>query len=512
MPHAPRLTSQPLHRIGICLVCACAAATGQPETPPQVRPDALPQPPVVGVALQPEPLRFEDLGLSISIPEGATSRPGTTGKVVRSTIVAPDESWALNIQTPAASQLGIGVKDFADRLMEEVFTRFALVGVKIPAPGTPATEWLTRTDATLLRRTDDLRIDGLEAIRLAFSMPMMRDGVGAAREVRVYTIVQASPGQFVVFEFITPASAYPDNRIVHDTVVASATFRDPGKVESERGSAIMRGVGLRSMLGPSNYDWAIALNADVWERLFIPAPTKTDRDAQELGYRHIRAWRGARGELDSRKRPEDFDAAERMQGYLLVVQSRLVQNEDQIVDSIGRYFVSLDGREESWNILMTLRPVSERAKEAAAGKKPATYAEFGFRDGERTKVVVSAPNEPSQEILPEWPGDGYAPQALVYLLPQLVLLGNRADTYGFYVYRSADRRMQFRKLVVDQPEDNTDIWRVSAFLVDAAAPQVSHFRADGTHVRTVLPDGKVWEPTTVDQLVSLWSSKGLPME
>lgn len=496
----------------LALPPAAAQVEGNPNPSPVSEPGQAPKPPLQGIVLQSEPLRLEDLGLAISIPEGATSRPGTQGKLVRRMIVAADQTWVLNIQTPAASQLGITPRDFADRLVEEVYERFALVGVSRPAPGAPATEWLSRTDATLLRRTDDLKLDGLDAVRLAFSMPMLQDGVGETREVRVYTIVQASPGQFVVFEFITPASAYPENRIVHDTVVASAIFRDPGRVESERGGAIMRGVGLRSMLGPSNYEWAVSLNADIWERLFVPSPTQADRDAQELGYRHIRAWRGKRGELDPRKRPEEFDAGERVEGYLLVVQSRLVQNEDQIVDSIGRYFVSLDWREESWNILMTLRPVSERAKESAAGKSPPTYAEFGFRDGDRTKVVVSSPNEPSQEILPEWPGDGYAPQAMVYMLPQLVLLGNRADVYGFYVYRSADRRMQFRRLVVDQPEDNAELWRVSSFLVDADAPQVSHFRADGTHVRTVLPDGKVWEPTTIDRLVSLWSSKGLPME
>ncbi len=109
-------------------------------------------------------------------------------------------------------------------------------------------------------------------------------------------------------------------------------------------------------------------------------------------------------------------------------------------------------------------------------------------------------------------GGGYVSQVQSFLLPQLLILGGMSNEYAFYAYSSRDQQIRLRTLRVERPAHNPLLWRVTVSVRPEEPPQISDYTQGGNWLRTVLADGKIWEPIDLTRLAELWRRKGLPMD
>ncbi|MBX3365252.1 MAG: hypothetical protein KF866_10845 [Phycisphaeraceae bacterium] len=470
------------------------AASGQPAGSAQ---------PALGIALEDEPLVLPEVGLTLPLPEGARVEMGRGGSAILANIISKDDLWMLSIQNPASSVAGLTPREFGDRIINEHRRRHGQV--RSWTEGDRLVETIERSRAVLVDRISNLKIAGLQADRFYMQMP---DAVGDEIVVRGYTVVEVTSGQYVVFELRCETQHIEVSRLMYETLVAGATFVDPLMLEAERGKAVMRGQAALGRLSQNVYDEAAALVADRWERLYRPAPTGADADATELGYRRTRAWKGVRGELDPSTAPSRYRREDHQPGYLFAIQSRILHSDGSAIDSVARYFMSLDGKQEYWTILMTVR---NRPGQTQGGPLP-TYVETGVRDERMMRIVIHAPGEPPKEILPLIQGGGYISQVQTFLLPQLLILGGIADDYAFYAYSSQEQQIRLRTVSVQRPAHNPSLWRITTRLRVQDRPQVAEYAENGMWLRTHVGDGKVWEPIRFERLVELWRRKGMPMD
>jgi hypothetical protein len=116
----------------------------------------------------------------------------------------------------------------------------------------------------------------------------------------------------------------------------------------------------------------------------------------------------------------------------------------------------------------------------------------------------------SQPTLPE---SGYVNQVEAFLLPQLLLHAKAAPgEYGFYAYQntSGSGAVSLRRDVVTEGDQNSRT--ITTRLTEDAEPQIAQYSAAGSLIRTTLANGNVWTPTTLQDLVTIWSAKHLPMD
>lgn len=462
----------------------------------------------MGVIFADHPLELDSVGLTMSVPLGSTIEAGARSSTIAATIRPARDPWLITIQTPTANSSKVTPSSFIDEIIAEIQRRYGTIkSVRNPVTGLVELQ-IVDTRATVLSRIPALRLGGLDADRVYLSMPVFGGSTGE-QEIRGYTVVKSTPTQFIVFELICPASSRLVTTMIYETIVATARFADPRAIESSRGKALNKGLIILDQLTPAHYDRALALNADRWERLYLPSPTGSPSDRQDIGYRHIRAWRGPRGQLNPAKPAELYDEIEKTEGYLLSMQVRLVGPSFDgrgfdISDTRAIFFMTPDGSDEAWNIQMT-----RRDDHAAL---PETFLEIGARTGLSMRVVVEGPGIASKTIRPILQGSGYIAQVQAYLLPSLLPQLGITDEFAFYAYRSAEEAIILRRIRLDHPGGNTSRWRITTTFGEGETPQIAYYKLSGELIRAELPGDRVWAPTTLEELVRLWRTQGLPMD
>lgn len=445
----------------------------------------------VGVPLSDEVLRIDELGMVVALPENASAQsvPGSETLAAR---IAPEQgTWTITIQTPRARAAEATPEVLATQVLEQLESAYAVLN--------PQSARRDRSEARLINRFPDLLIAGRPAERFYISLP---SGPAGKRMLHGYTFLQVTGSRFVVFELITPEDDAQLIQRVYETVVASTRFVDPLRAEAERGKAVMRGLEVLSSIPPSEYERILSDIGVRWERLHTPSPTGRDADATEHGYRRIRAWKGQRGEIDPRRSPDQFTGIEADEGYLLSMDVRFLQAGTQTTDIFARYFVSPDFSQEAWTIQMTLRDGSR-----AVG----TYGETGVREGTSIKVAIDSPGQPPTTVRPLIQGPGYIGQVRSFILPELLVAAAVPGEYAFYAYRTTDQSVFLRRDTLEPITSRDGGWRITSILKEGEPPQTTILDRNNRLVRTTLSNAKVWERTTLDDLVRLWKSKNLPM-
>jgi len=243
---------------------------------------------------------------------------------------------------------------------------------------------------------------------------------------------------------------------------------------------------------------------DQWFRLSKPGKNG-EADAQEVAYRHVRAWKGSRGEIDPSRSRDKWATEDKQAGYLVRIDARYLEG-DKVIDSIGTYFMTPDRREEAWLLQMVIKDPSQR--------KPATWREVGARAGSSMNVVTDGSQE-SKAAQPQVPDRGYIAQVEAFLLPQLLLHGkgaDRAGDYGFYSYQSEFGKVQVRRDIVSAIQGGPGPWQIRTQMNEDRPPQLSLYSDRGDLLKTTLPDDRgVWSATTLEKLGQIWKAKGLPM-
>jgi hypothetical protein len=344
--------------------------------------------------------------------------------------------------------------------------------------------------------------------------------------IRGYTIIRVQPGKFVTFDLATTEPQYAAAREVYEVMLGTVHFADPTELTASRGAAIESGVAMLAGLQTADYERAIATMTDQWYRVFIPSQGGLDADAQEVAYKRVRAWKGQRWQLDPQARGSGAGAGNRQEGYLVRIDSRLLQRPDRstddpskltVVDTIATYFMSADRQEEGWLIQVIMRDPRQR--------KPVIAKEMGGRSGRSMNVsVTGAMGDTIWK--PLVPDRGYLTLVESVLLPQLLIASRTPGELGFYTYRS-DRvdanKISLRRDTLEEVADRAGAWRITTRLNEndsagegrtgaGMGPYFTLYNERGELIQTSFADGTIQTPTTLQRLSDLWRNKGLPMD
>ncbi|MBC7834848.1 MAG: hypothetical protein H7Y88_07085 [Phycisphaerales bacterium] len=464
--------------LALSLRSAAAAQPANVVTPPSSQ----------AVELAEEPSRLDNVGLSMRVPVGAVFQGTRVGDQQTAQIMPSDRTWLINIQTPQTSKATATIQEAAESTVALIQGSFGVMN--------PSSTEILSTKAKLLGR-DSLQLKH-PAERIYFSVPHT-DG---KRIVKGYTIFKPSALQFVVFELITAESEFARVRPLYETVVANASFADAEQLNLDRGAAVRAGVHLLATLSAPDYE-AVLDGKERWHRLYRPAPGGAASDAEELGYRGIKFWKGKRGETNPERPRNRWNQPDNDDGYLAQVRVRVL-DKDCAVDSTAIYFMTTDRKEETWSVRMTRRHLE-------SGNDLGTWNEIGARVDKDLTVLVSAKGAPPREVKPVVEGDGYLTQVEAYLLPQLLIRGGAEAKYGFYTYRTDTSAVSFRReSLTKTPADG---WVITTELREDFQPQVAYYTEQGEFIRSERSsesDPFVAKPIELDDLLKLWQRKKLP--
>lgn len=431
--------------------------------------------------------RVESIGLSMNLPEGATAQLTREGGKVKSTILAPDQTWIINIESRESKSLDLSLGEVIDAIQQQVL---ASVGVE-NAEGT-----LISTRGTVLDRQRNLALKGGPAERVYIVTP----AVSGPATLRGYTAFNPSPGKYVTFELLTPEPGHKSVLPIYEAILATVAFEDPAIANAARQQAVAAGISYFAQL--TNDDYRAILdrkNEQRWQRLY--ERSSTGADDKELGYRRMTTWLGKRGELDSSRDRSKWTAADQQSGYLMKLEARILDGS-VIYDTVSVFFLAEDRSTEAWLV---------RGSRKENGRT-STWTEIGARDGDSMTVRIDPPNGPSQTVKPLIEGEGYLSRLESALLPEFLMRRRIPTEYGFYVYQSDTATIRLRRDVLDEAENRAGLWTLTTKLSDDAAPQTTLLNERGEQVRTDLAENRVWEPIELNRLVSIWRRNNLPMD
>lgn len=471
-------------------IVALAAALAPGAAPAQTQPAKPAQAPSAGaVALHPEPFVFPGLGLTISLPEGGLVETTTAGPNESFTVRPEDQSWLLSFEERRSRDLNLMPNAIAD----ELIAGFEASKQRTRSGGQDR-RGAAESEAKVLDRQPSLILGGVPASRFYLTMPD-----GDSRVIHAYTVFRAEPGRFVLARMQCVESELPKARLIYETVVASAVFRDPVAAATERAAAIMSGEALRAALTAEQYDLSLMPEPE-WRRLYRPAPTEASADAREVAYQKIEIRRGARGDLTPERPRDRWNATEQQEGYIVRVVARYLDG-GRIIDSESVFYATLalsERDEEAWTVRI-------RIKE---GTKEAVWTETGARFDKRLSVRVQAEGQPPTETTWTIPDRGYITQVESFMLPRLLAQSKTPLVFSFYCYNSTSGKMELRRDVLE-PADGGG-WILRTRLTEGTAERESLLTEEGDLIHTRTADGVVMEPIEIDRLHSLWKSKGLP--
>ncbi|MBX3404281.1 MAG: hypothetical protein KF699_12800 [Phycisphaeraceae bacterium] len=461
---------------------ACTAATAQ--TQPRTT-SAPPRTAGIAVDLADAPFNFDEVGLSMYLPRNATAQSTMIGDRKAVQIVPDDQKWVINIQTPASPRLETTIKEAADNTWTLIQGAYGVLDKDQKV--------ILETKATLIDRVSNLRLNsGAVCERIYTSVPR-QDG---SRLVKGYSIFKPAADTFVVFELITDESLMSIARPIYEASIATASFLDPEMLNASRGSLVKAGVAFFAGLTDADYAAAFADGREFVHRLSMPSRTGSAADAQELGFRRMRFWKGKRADVGGVSSTRSGS----QEGYLARIQARMLFDE-RVIDSEATYFMSLDRNEETW----TLRTVVWGPK----GERLGSAVETGGRIGRDLNIVIQDGGKSPEELRPFVPAEGYLSQFELFLLHRLLVTRRIQTELAFYTYQSQSRSVSLRR---DFPQTvgSGGNWDVVTTFRDEATPQRYSYDASGTLIRSVLDDGSTWEAIDSDNLQRMWQRKGLP--
>ncbi|MCC6427531.1 MAG: hypothetical protein IT435_12000 [Phycisphaerales bacterium] len=503
-------------------------APAQPAAKPQeeprfgaIRPELQPV-----VELADQPVRLDSVALTFFPPTDCTVQTTSVAGVATIEIMprdsTADSTWLLTIKAPRTGNDKLTAAQIADGALVDLIAANGLVfdaerGLK----GPQIKDMWQKNEITSVgnflgyqglvqSRHRDVEFPGFptKAEQFFVSLPS-----GAKQEplMRGLTVVKVGPDRFITFELFTTRPFFEQAKDIYTVLLHAAKVGDPAALAEERANAVNAGLALFEKLTAEEMKQLLADLAsktkngsgERWERRYKPAPSRNPMDATELGYRRMKVWSGKRGELKANPVPARFNNVEMQDGYLVTLDARLVE-DNQIIDSRGRFFVTTDRVEEAWTISLSVQGLDHKNRK--------TYTETGARNGKDMNVNVAGAGNPGVAALPIIETAGYISRVDSYLLPQILIRSKLAGDYGFYVFQSDAGNIRLRRDVLSEPSDRPDMWEIETRIGEDAKPQISMYTREGVLISSVLPDKSVWEPIEQDALVRLWRNKGMPMD
>jgi hypothetical protein len=426
--------------------------------------------------------------MTVRFPMGSIAQTAKVGDRRTVQVVPESHEWVINIQTPLNQNPDATIKEAADQTLALLQGAYGVTD--------PDQKLVLETKVKLLGRTSNLSVTGGAVCeRLYVSVPRA-DGSAL---IKGYSIFKPSANQFVVFELITSEDKFAAARPQYEASVATATFLDSTAVNASRGSVVKTGAAFFAGLTSADYEKAMTGEGEIVHRLFLPVRTGSSGDAQELGFRTMRFWKGARSELGG----TSGRRSGQQEGYLARIQARLLRG-DNVIDTEGVYFMLPDRSEEAW----MLKTVVWGPK----GERLAMATETGARAGTDLNVSVSDSGQATEEVQPYVPSEGYISQFELFLLHRLMVGKQIQAELGTYTYQSQSKTVSLRRDVLSPAQGGSAkaAWEIQTRYRDDAAPVSFVYDAEANLLRSSLEDGSVWESTDRESLLATWQRKGYP--
>lgn len=444
-----------------------------------------------------EPLSIESIGLTMKIPLGAEVRTERTGGQVSVAMVHREQGWLITIQAPRTRATETTVTQAAELTMKSVLSADGWDGKDIR--GNRIADPVTA--GRILDRTPNFQIPGIAAAGERFYLTV--PGPTKQPVVYGYTLFKIAPDRFLTFQVSAPEANFDKVRRVYELAVATATVQDTEQLSAQRRELVIAGEAFLRRQDEKSFGTLLD-QPQRWYRFYKPAASGLPGDAEERGYRGLRFFRGTLAQTDA-EAPAGAPSSSNPEGYLAELSARLINRASaggklQIIDISGRFFMTPDRKQEAWAVRTAVRE---------EGESPALFTETGTRSAQTMTVIVRAPGRPERVLKPEVPEIGYLNQFEVHAIPSLLAATGLKADFGFYPYLSQTESITLRREEIDPGAAGGPVTR-RARARESDGPTVSTHRADGTLVRSVLPDGVVIEPTGLEELLALWRRKDLP--
>lgn len=493
-PHR-RTTLARLLTFGALLAAPTAALAQETPAPEPVR-------------LAPEPVTLGSLGLSLLLPVDASVQtdevPGGTVKMI---VQPSDGSWVIQIYNSRSSNTELTAAQALNAVVEQVITRGPV--------STDVRNGERHYRLEAVDRVDDLKIRtsessaSIEAARAYIVTHTQIENSGYPPAG--YTVLRTAPGQFITIQMDCPQEEFRRARRVYETVIASATVRDPDT--AARARAVNLDAGERFLQDISRDDLDALMGQDpVWLRMYEPASTGSPSDAKEIGYQRIEVRLGQLGELDPSKPKVQWTPDERVYGYLVALDARTLMEPTasapsgqavEYSDTRAHFFLSRDRAEEYWNINVDYLVEGERLR---------VFMNL-VRSGPRVTVNTRRQSQPREQSSYNVLEKHYLSAVERVLLPRLVAQRAGGDTgsvfnMGFYTFDSGRNTIAYRSERFGSTPGGG--WEQTTVPYENALPWTSTLSPDGKLITQALPPARAIEPITLDELHRLWTSKGLP--
>lgn len=528
------------NRVTLCLLLAVslavwgthrAHAQNQPVKVPTGRPSAQPSTPAtkdtptpskvdpndLRVEFSQEVLRIPDIGLSVPVPADCGGQTvtepvlyvkgGQTSTQTALKILPADmsEAWSISIRAPRVHNPNATAEESADEAFRLLQKGIAAAS-NASGIGDKDRGVLTLIDRVPNEQDPRKRIFGQERqVEFVRWYAQVSQGQGYAKVVRGLVIAKVLDTQFVTFELTTTEPQFNEARRIFEAVVAASSLKKPETVGVDNRMAVRAGINLKKTIEDADIQAIMTAKPERWFRLYKPSASGSKTDDTEIGYMRYTFRMGQRGEVDRSKPKSSWLAADRETGYLVFADGRMLVGTG-VEDSIAGYFLSKNRETEFW--------ITEAAHrdQKTPDRAPEIVRQMGVREGNGFQVNntrAGGKTETVQPLLP--PIESYLARVEEFLVPQLLIKSRAQAEYGYYTWVDRVARVRLRKDVLERPEGSTTEWRIRTRYGDEDISQTSTYSDQGDLIRTEFANGMIVEPTTLDQLMKLWTSKGLPV-
>lgn len=491
------------------LLTLATAAAAQPSAKTA---EPAPDPADWGVKLAAEAVHAESVGITIHVPIGSITEHSAYQKIATTKIILPDDRGAVILQERRTTRLELTTEEVADEFITELLSLVPNFGWEIPEG---------QEDNPDLRDPDDLQVVASGAIVMerdkarkigeytadhAYVM-LPRTGTKEVT-IRGCTLVKTSPGRFVLLELLTSGSDYKQAREMYEVMLATVVIDDPTEAAARRAAAVGMGERVLDRLTESDYDELFGNMPERWERLYKQAPTGASSDAEEIGYRRVRARLGQRGDMSPNKPKDLWSSDELAEGFVVQIDARIL-DLGSIIDTRSTYFLTPDFSEEAWVVNMSIQ---QGPDEYGTPGKTSRWQEIGARRGDDMSIRIVAQSAATTKIRPQISTEGYLSMVQSFVLPQLLVRAGIEGDFAFYTYQTTSGTVRLRTDSLDQSDTGRELWTLTTRLNADAEPQVTTLTAEGEILNTAFNDGRRWEAIELDQLLRIWKSKGLPLD
>ncbi|MCX5691252.1 MAG: hypothetical protein NTV94_15940 [Planctomycetota bacterium] len=444
------------------------------------------------------PLRLASVGLSVSCPLGVTSQTDSAGRDSKIIMAPEDLSWTLQIKTPRTTDVDATCETVADSTLQSLYESFGID--KHAAAEAMAAGKLVREP----RAGERLTVAGYDCARWTIELPSLE---GRTPQTRVFASIRCSPGQFIVFDMLTTPPNFKKAKAMMETIIATIKIEDPAKIAADRSAAVNAGLKLFESVGTDTLREIVAAHPERWERRYMPNADGSDANSREIAYRRVKFLWGPRSLLESSSGSASKASGNRVEGFIVQIDARILAKDGSVTDSRSAYFMSPDRDEETWVVTNALRTGKKN-------EKPSVANETGGRNGQSMIVRTESTGTSPKSTKPAFQGEGYISGVETHLLPYLLMKSGVEAEHGFYSWNSNEGKVVLRRDLLQAIETGNGEkgWKISTQSVEGRKPMEAFFDASGTTLRIEMSDSSIWEPTTYEQLKRIWESKGLPTD